>query len=91
MHLAIRREYWQMVLMLQLVEGGLARGTLSTPSKGPKGEVAPVLGSQHTAGLPPLAHAQGNARPYRIDVIVTEVGGHGQLSVVTGSSSLTHA
>lgn len=68
MHLAIRRECWQMVLMLQLVQGGLAGCTLSTPTQGPKGEVASILGSQHAAGLAPLTHAQGNARPYKVVV-----------------------
>ena len=51
-------ELRQAVHLPQLMQGGLARCALLTPTQSPKGEVTPILGSQHPSGLALLAHAQ---------------------------------
>ena len=49
--------------MLELMQGGLARGTLLAPSQSPKGKVPSILSCQHASGLTLLSHAQCNAGP----------------------------
>lgn len=65
-------ELRQAVRLPQLMQGGLARGALLSPTQGPKGEVTPILGSQHPGGLAPLPHAQRYAGPCTGNITVAQ-------------------
>lgn len=65
-YLTVWSQVWKAVHVSKLMQGGLPGGALLAPSQGPKCEVPSILGSQHSSGLPPLSHTQGNAWPCNI-------------------------